>query len=108
MQEPVNVQRKLQQLDNDVHSIYDILATITTVQAEHTVRLDGIDIRLDGIDGRLDGIDGRLDGIDGRLDGIDGRLDGIDGRLDSMYVRFDGIDGKLDTVLELLQAGGSR
>ena len=92
MQEPVNVERKLQQLDNDVHSIYDILATISTVQAEHGVRLDTID--------------GRLDGIDGRLDAMDRRFDGIDRRLDAMDVRFDGIDGKLDTVLELLQAGG--
>ncbi len=85
MQEPINVPRRLKQLDNDVHSIYELLAVISTTQAQHGARLDGIDGRLDGIDRRLDAMDARFDGVDGRLDGM---------------------DEKLDAVLEILQAGG--
>lgn len=84
MQEPVNVLRKLNQLDNDVHSIYDLLATISTTQTEQGTRLDRVEIRLDTIDTRLDGIDSRLDGMDSRFDGIDTRLDGMDGKIDSI------------------------
>ena len=93
---PAEMERKVTRLDNDVQSIYELLATISLTQKRHGNRLDEFDKRFDAVDGRLDGIDGRLDGIDGRLDGIDGRLDGIDGRLD-------GIDGSLQEILALLR-----
>jgi division protein CdvB (Snf7/Vps24/ESCRT-III family) len=89
---PAQIERKIRQLDNDVQSIYEMLAGIAGTQARHGNRLDEIDSRLGEMDTRLTG---RLDGIDGRLDGIDGRLDRIDGRLDT-------VDAKLDTVITML------
>ncbi len=94
--QPLNLERKVRQLDNDVQSIYELLSAIQGVQLRQTNRLDEIDRSIEATAVRLDGIDARLDGIDGRLDGIDGRLDGIDGRLD-------GIDGQLREIVELLR-----
>jgi hypothetical protein len=72
---PSGVERKVQQLDNDVQAIYEMLARLEATQRRHTNRFDDIDGRFDGIEGRLDGIDGRLNGIDGKVDEVLRRLD---------------------------------
>jgi archaellum component FlaC len=73
-----SLNRRVARLENDVDSIYDLIAEIKTTQDKHTERFDGIDQRLDGMDQRFDGIDQRLDGIDQRLDGMDLRFDGVE------------------------------
>ena len=65
---PSGVERKVQQLDNDVQAIYEMLARLEATQRRHTNRFDDIDGRFDGIDGRLDGIDGKVDEVLRRLD----------------------------------------
>ncbi|MFS3129901.1 hypothetical protein ACLM5J_15990 [Nocardioides sp. Bht2] len=62
---------RVARLENDTHSLYEMVGEVQTTLADHTRRLDGIDTRLDGIDGRLDGIDTRLDHMDGRFDSVD-------------------------------------
>lgn len=67
---PGEIERKVRQLDNDVQSIYELLAGLSATQTRHGNRLDTIEGHLERIDGRLDGMDGRFDRIDTRLDGL--------------------------------------
>lgn len=45
---PPEAQRKINQLDNDVQSIYGMLADINATQKRHGMRLDEMDVKLDG------------------------------------------------------------
>jgi chromosome segregation ATPase len=127
------LERKVRQLDSDVHEIYSMLDKISVTQGQHSETLAGVQDslsrvhgtqarhgnRLSEIDGHLEGIDSaltemratqarqgnRLDGIDGRLDSIDGRLDRMDSRFDGVDSRFDRVESKLDTVLDRLGPG---
>jgi chromosome segregation ATPase len=127
------LERKVRQLDSDVHEIYSMLDKISVTQGQHSealaaaadslARVHGTQARhgnrLSEIDGHLEGIDSaltemratqarqgnRLDGIDGRLDGIDGRLDRMDSRFDGVGSRFDRVESKLDAVLDRLGPG---
>ena len=74
---PAEMERKVTRLDNDVQSIYELLATISFTQKRHGNRLDEFDRRFDAMDKRFDAIDQRFEGIDGRLDGMDGSLKDI-------------------------------
>ena len=78
------LERRVRRLDNDVASIYEILAAVQLTQSRHTSRLDEIDTMVAGIDGKVDGVDQRLTRVDGKVDGL---------------------DEKMDTVLELLRQG---
>ncbi|MCY7400893.1 MAG: hypothetical protein LH477_08050 [Nocardioides sp.] len=78
---PAEMERKVTRLDNDVQSIYELLATISFTQKRHGSRLDEFDKRFDAMDKRFDAMDLRFDGLDQRFDGIDARLDGMDGSL---------------------------
>ncbi len=91
MTTPPEIERKVRQLDNDVHSIYDLLADlhvgVKKVQASQLrqgSRLDQIEDRLTGVDNRLTGVEDRLTGVDNRLTGVEDRLVGVDGKLDSV------------------------
>ena len=127
------LERKVRQLDSDVHEIYSMLDKISVTQGQHSEALAGAadslarvhgtqarhGNRLSEIDGHLEGIDSaltemratqarqgnRLDGIDGRLDGIDSRLDRMDSRFDGVDSRFDRVESKLDAVLDRLGPG---
>jgi len=119
------LERKVRQLDSDVHEIYSMLDKISVTQGQHSEALAGVQDSLSRVHGtqarhgnRLSEIDGHLEGIDSaltemratqarqgnRLDGIDGRLDSIDGRLDRVDSRFDGVDGRFDRVESKLDA----
>jgi outer membrane murein-binding lipoprotein Lpp len=56
MTQPADLQGKVRQLDNDVQSIYEMLATIQATQARQGNRLDEMDGKLDKMDGKLDKI----------------------------------------------------
>ncbi len=66
---PVGIERKVRQLDNDVQSIYEMLAEIAATQRRQGNRLTEIDGKLTEMDGRLTEIDGKLDSILGLLRG---------------------------------------
>ena len=104
-----DLSRKVRQLDNDVQSIYEILARIELTQGRHTNRfnemghdLDGLRARLDAHDGRFDAHDARFDAHDARFDAIDARLDTHDTRFDAIDTRLDNLDTKLDRVIALV------
>lgn len=77
----LDIDRKVRQLDNDVHAIYEILERISGSQTEHGRRLDALDARFDGLDGKVDGLEVRFDGLDGKVDRMDGKLDRVLDRL---------------------------
>lgn len=60
MTQPVDVQRKLRQLDNDVQSIYEMLASISATQVRQGNRLGEIEAKLGDMDAKLDTIVGLL------------------------------------------------
>ncbi len=68
MAQQLEVERKIRQLDNDVQSIYEMLATIAGTQNRHGNRLKEISGQVDHLGTRIDVIDTRLDSIDGKLD----------------------------------------
>ncbi|MDQ3307327.1 MAG: hypothetical protein M3499_03065 [Actinomycetota bacterium] len=81
----MEIDRKVRQLDNDVQSIYELLATIQGTQERHGNRLRELAEMVAGHDARFDAHDARFDTHD---------------------ARFDTLDGKLDTVLDLLRQQG--
>jgi len=73
---PGEFERMVRQLDNDVQSIYEMLAGISAQQARQGNRLDSIDGRLDAMDTRFDAMDTRLDAMDTKLDTLLSRHEG--------------------------------
>jgi chromosome segregation ATPase len=71
---PTGIERKVRQLDNDVQSIYEMLAEISGTQRRQGNRLDEIDGRLASMDGRLTAVDGRLTSLDEKVDTVLGLL----------------------------------
>jgi hypothetical protein len=65
---PLELERKVRQLDNDVQSIYELLLGIQGTQGRHTNRLDELATDIDAIGGRLSAVDGRLDSLEHKLD----------------------------------------
>jgi predicted nuclease with TOPRIM domain len=84
----LDIDRKVRQLDNDVHAIYEILERISGSQTEYGRRLDEVDVRFDGLETRFDGLDGKVDGLETRFDGLDGKVDRMDGKLDRVLDRL--------------------
>ncbi len=68
MTTPAPLERKVQQLDNDVQAIYEMLARIEATQRRHTNRFDELDGRIDGLEPRLDRVESKLDEVLRRLD----------------------------------------
>lgn len=81
---PIEAERKLRQLDNDVQSIYEMLSAIQGTQARHGNRLQEHSEKLDTLETKVDALDARFDAVDSRFDGVDGRLDSMDGKLDAV------------------------
>ena len=103
---PVNLERKVRQLDNDVQSIYELLASIQGVQLRHTNRLDEIDRSIDALTTRLGSVETRLESIETRLESIETRLESIETRLEAVETRLESMEGVLREVLDVLRSGG--
>jgi septation ring formation regulator EzrA len=73
---PAEIVCKVRQLDNDVQSIYEMLAEIAATQRRHGNRFTELDIKLTEVDGKLTEVDGKLAGMDAKLDAILGLLGG--------------------------------
>jgi len=103
---PTDLDRKVNQLDNDVQAIYELLSGIEGTLKRHGNRLMEISAelgtRFGEVDQRLTAMDQRFDGVDQRFDGVERRLDTMDQRFDGVEQRLDGMDHKLDRVLALL------
>lgn len=98
MAQPVDVQRKLRQLDGDVQSIYEMLAGITGTQERHGNRLNDLAEQLDLHGNRLNELSEQLDLHGERLRDHGEQLRDHGKRLVRM-------DTKLDTILRLLTTG---
>ncbi|MGH3998456.1 MAG: hypothetical protein ACRDTJ_13445 [Pseudonocardiaceae bacterium] len=81
---PVGIERKVRQLDNDVQSIYEMLADIAATQRRQGNRLTEIDGKLTEMDDKVTEIDGKVTEIDGKVTGMDSKLTGMDDKLDSI------------------------
>lgn len=70
MATPSGIERKVRHLGNDVQSIYELLAAISSTLQRHGNRLNelGEDLQAHGV--RLDGIDGRLEGLGGQMEEV--------------------------------------
>lgn len=77
MAQPVNVQRKLRQLDNDVQSIYEMLAAISGTQTRHGNRLDELAEQLTAHGEQLAAHGEQLAAQDRRLRDMDTKLDTV-------------------------------
>ncbi|MGI8887930.1 MAG: hypothetical protein ACR2GB_03000 [Nocardioidaceae bacterium] len=51
---PVETERKMRQLDNDVQSIYTMLSAIQGTQERHTNRLGELAVKVDSLDAKVD------------------------------------------------------
>jgi len=60
---PAEVARKVRELDNDVQSIYEMLAGITHTQVRHTNRFNELQEQVGRLETRFDTLDAKLDSI---------------------------------------------
>ncbi len=60
---PVEIERKIRQLDNDVQSIYTMLSAIQGTQERHTNRLGELAVKVDSLDARLTSLDSKVDTV---------------------------------------------
>ncbi|HEY2167828.1 MAG TPA: hypothetical protein VGH01_11720 [Jatrophihabitantaceae bacterium] len=105
---------RVSRLENDTHSIYDLIADIRSTQQEHSQRLaklettvavgfDGVAVGFDGVDARFDGVAGGFDGVDARFDGVAGRFDGVDARFDGVDARFDQLESTTNARFDSIE-----
>lgn len=67
---PIEIDHKMRQLDNDVQSIYELLATIQGTQERHGNRLRELAEMVAGHNARFDAHDARFDSLEGKLDAV--------------------------------------
>ncbi len=90
---PLELERKVRELDDDVQSIYVMLAGLQGTQERHTNRLNELAARLDVVN---DGLGTRIDNVADRLGAVENRLEGVSNRLAA-------VENRLDEVLDLLR-----
>ena len=101
---PMEIERKVRQLDNDVQSMYEMLAAIQGTQERHSNRFQEIAEKLDNVDQTVNALDGKVSNVDGKVDTLDGKVTDLDGKVDTLDGKVTDLDGKMDTVLELLRS----
>jgi len=105
----LDVDRKVRQLDNDMHEMYKLLERISKTQEKHGTALESLGAAISSVRGtqtrqynRLDELDAGLADVQATLARHSNRLDELHARFDRLETRFDGLDGKLSLVLERL------
>jgi phage shock protein A len=78
----VEVERRIRQLDHDVQSIYEMLATIHGTQQRHGNRLGELNVKVDSLEGKVSTLDTKLATVDDKLDRVLGLLQGNVDRAD--------------------------
>jgi len=99
---PVEIERKVRQLDADVQAIYEMLAAIEGTQRRHSNRFQEL---TEQIDERFAVLDTKMGTLDFAMITLDGKFAALDGRFASLDGKVSALDGKMDTVLELLRSG---
>ncbi|MGI8574628.1 MAG: hypothetical protein ACR2MA_04630 [Egibacteraceae bacterium] len=105
---PVDVQRKLRQLDNDVQSIYEMLAGIAGTQTRHGNRLDELAAQLETMDTQLAANSEQLRSHGEQLAANSEQLRSHGEQLASHGGRLQEMDTKLDIIISMLDDGSPR
>jgi methyl-accepting chemotaxis protein len=100
---PVAIERKVKQLDNDVQSIYEMLADIAATQRRQANRLTEMDDKLSETHSKVTEMDATLTETRSKLTEMDGTLTEMDGTLTETRGKVTEMDSKLDTILGLLR-----
>jgi chromosome segregation ATPase len=58
---------RVSRLENDTHSIYDLIGEMRSTQQEHSQRFEQVDRRFDQVDQRFDQVDQRFEDIERQL-----------------------------------------
>lgn len=93
---PAAIERTVKQLDNDVQSIYEMLADIAATQRRQSNRLTEMDDKLSETHAKITEMDATLTETRGKLTEMNGTLIETRGTVAEM-------DRKLDTILGLLR-----
>ncbi|MDQ3484413.1 MAG: hypothetical protein M3445_03225 [Actinomycetota bacterium] len=99
---PVEIERKVRQLDNDVQSIYTMLSAIQGTQERHTNRLGELAVKVDSLDTKVDNLDTKVDNLEHKVDSLEHKVDSLTVHMDSLDTKVDSLEGKIDTALALL------
>ena len=98
---PVDLQRKVRQLDNDMSSTYELIFAIQNTLRRHGNRMAELTEMVAAHDARFDAVDSKLDGHDARFEAVETKLDTVETKLDT-------VETKLDTVLDVVRGLGQR
>ncbi|HET9255239.1 MAG TPA: hypothetical protein VFO16_08560 [Pseudonocardiaceae bacterium] len=90
MMTPVEVERKVRQLDNDVQAIYVMLADIAATQTRHGNRMAEIDSKLVEMDAKVTELDSKVTGLDTKVTGLDTKVTALDTKLDAILGLLNG------------------
>ncbi len=100
-----DAERKIQQLDNDVHAIYDILTKIEKAQGTHAERIESLQGSVSGIAATQMRHGNRLSELDAGLAGVSEQIKELrvtqmrhENRFTEIDQRFVAQDGKLDAL----------
>jgi chromosome segregation ATPase len=123
---------RVNRLENDVMSIYEMLTDIKAGQKRHDLsfsalsgQFEELDERLTEqigtLDGKVSSLDGKVGALDARfteqIGALDGKVDALDhrltGQIDALDERLTGqigaLDAKVDEILSILKGpGGAR
>jgi chromosome segregation ATPase len=99
---PLEAERKIRQLDNDVQSIYEMLAEIAATQRRQGNRLAEVDTKLTEVDTKLTEVDTKLTEVDTKLTEVDTKLTEVDTKLTEVNGQLNAMNGRLDTIVGLL------
>ncbi len=80
---PVEIERKVRQLDNDVQSIYTMLSAIQGTQERHTNRLGELAVKVDSLDTKVNTLGATVDSLDTKIDTLTSTVDTLTGKIDT-------------------------
>lgn len=92
------VERKINQLDNDGSEIYTMIADVQNTQRRHTHRFNEIGSRLDTLIDRGASTQSRGDRLDRKVDGLDQKVDSLGQQVARLTGRVDGVDDTLGSI----------
>jgi len=74
---PVDLQRKVRQLDNDMSSTYELIFAIQNTLRRHGNRMAELTEMVEAHDARFDAVDSKLDAVETKLDTVETKLDTV-------------------------------
>jgi len=80
---PVEIERKVRQIDNDVQSIYTMLSAIQGTQERHTNRLGELAVKVDSLDTKVNTLGATVDSLDTKIDTLTSTVDTLTGKIDT-------------------------